>query len=83
VKKRLVFIFIVAALTACGIVLFQMYWVYNSYKAGERNFKSAATNALTRSIEMYQVQQNELPTSLKYKIPTLTFSGGQYLIATR
>lgn len=54
-------------------MLFQVYWVYNSYKAGERNFKSAATNALTRSIEIYQVQQNELPTSLKYKTPTLTF----------
>ncbi|MEO3404834.1 histidine kinase dimerization/phospho-acceptor domain-containing protein [Mucilaginibacter sp. CAU 1740] len=72
-KKRLVFIFIAAALTAFGIILFQVYWVYNSYKTGERNFKNAANNALTRSIEMYQVQQNELPTSLKYKVPTLSF----------
>ncbi|MFC0516914.1 sensor histidine kinase [Mucilaginibacter angelicae] len=72
-KKRLVFIFLVAALTAGGIILFQFYWVYTSYKTGERNFKNAATNALLRSIDMYQVQQNELPTSLKYKAPTLSF----------
>ncbi|AYL95456.1 sensor histidine kinase [Mucilaginibacter celer] len=72
-KKRLVFIFIAAASTAFGIILFQVYWVYNSYKTGERNFKNTATNALVRSIETYQLQQNELPTSLKYKVPTLTF----------
>lgn len=72
-KKRLVYIFLAAVLTAGGIILFQFYWVYNSYKTGERNFKNTATNALLRSIDMYQVQQNELPTSLKYKAPTLSF----------
>jgi len=34
---------------------------------------NAARNALEKSITLYQLQENELPTSLKYEVPTLTF----------
>lgn len=71
-KKRLKYIFFISAITACVIILFQLYWVYYTYKTGERNFIRAATYALEKSIDIYQLQQNQLPTSLKYKDPTLT-----------
>ena len=73
VKKRLGFVFFMATLTAGGIILFQIYWVYNTYKTGERNFIKTASTALEKSIDAYQLQQNELPTSLKYKNPYLSF----------
>lgn len=72
-KRRLKFTFFIAAVTALLIVLFQLYWVYNSFKVSERNFATSAKYALQSSISLYQLQQSELPTSLKYKDPTLTF----------
>jgi len=62
-----------AFLTVAMVILFQITWVYNSYKTSERNFITSARYALQRSITSYQLQQNELPTSLRYKVPTLTF----------
>lgn len=72
-KKRLTFTFFIAFLTVAAVVFFQVTWVYNTYKTSERNFITSARNALQRSITGYQLQQNELPSSLRYKVPTLTF----------
>jgi two-component system, OmpR family, phosphate regulon sensor histidine kinase PhoR len=72
-RKRLRFIFAIAAITGGAIILFQVYWVYNSYKTGERNFTQTVNYALEKSINEYQLQQNELPTSLKAKSPYLSF----------
>ncbi|MBO9202584.1 MULTISPECIES: sensor histidine kinase [Niastella] len=72
-RKRLKFTFFIAFLTVAMVILFQVTWVYNSYKASERNFITSARFALRRAITSYQLQQNELPTSLQYKEPTLTF----------
>lgn len=73
VKKRLQFVFWIAAVTACGIILCQLYWVYFNYKTRKDNFIQTANYALRQSIDQYQLAQNKLPTSLKHKNPTLTF----------
>jgi two-component system phosphate regulon sensor histidine kinase PhoR len=72
VKKRLTFLFFIAALTAGGIILFQCYWVYSTYKAGERNFNQLLLDALQKSIENYQVQKSELPQTLRSPSPYLS-----------
>jgi signal transduction histidine kinase len=71
-KKRLTFLFFIAALTAGGIILFQCYWVYNTYKTGEHNFNKQLSEALQKSIDNYHVQQSELPLSLKSSSPYLS-----------
>jgi len=73
VKKRLKFIFVIATVTACGIILCQLYWVYFNYKTRKENFIQTANYALRQSVDQYQLSQNKLPTSLKNKNPTLTF----------
>jgi signal transduction histidine kinase len=72
-KKRLKFTFFIAFLAVAMVILFQVTWVYNNYRTSERNFITSARYALERAITSYQLQQNELPTSLLYKVPTLTF----------
>lgn len=71
-RKRLRFIFFIALLTAGGILIFQLYWVYNTYKAGESNLNKTLASALEKSIETYELQQNQFPASLKYKSPSLS-----------
>jgi two-component system phosphate regulon sensor histidine kinase PhoR len=72
VTQKLRFTFFIAALTASSIVLFQLYWLYYNYSNSERDFHNTAVHALEKSIEVYQAQQVELPTSLNYKKPSLT-----------
>ena len=60
-----------AAITAGGILIFQCYWVYNTYKTGEQNLNKLLTAILQRSIDQYQVQQVNLPASLGEKSPHL------------
>jgi two-component system phosphate regulon sensor histidine kinase PhoR len=71
-KKRLTFLLVIAALTAGGIILFQCYWVYNTYKAGELNLSKQLADALQKSIDNYHVGQSELPLSLKSTSPFLS-----------
>lgn len=71
-KKRLGFIFFLAVLTASGIFIFQLYWVYNSYKTGERNFNTQLLNALHSSISAYPLTQNAIPSTLHSKQPYLS-----------
>jgi two-component system, OmpR family, phosphate regulon sensor histidine kinase PhoR len=71
-RKRLTFLFFIAALTAGGIILFQCYWVYNTYKAGEQNLNKLLLNALQKSIENYHVQQSDLPATLNLASPYLS-----------
>jgi two-component system, OmpR family, phosphate regulon sensor histidine kinase PhoR len=71
-KKRLTFLFFIAALTAGGIILFQCYWVYNTYKTGELSLSKQLADALQKSIDNYHVGQSELPLSLKSTSPFLS-----------
>jgi two-component system phosphate regulon sensor histidine kinase PhoR len=72
--KRIAPIFLIAASTACGIIICQLYWVYYNYNNVKRNFNTTATLILRESVSRYQLGQNKLPTSLDYKkSPTLTF----------
>ncbi|WP_158796408.1 sensor histidine kinase KdpD [Pedobacter sp. L105] len=68
-KKRLTFLLLIAALTAGGILLFQGYWVYNTYQTGESNLNKLLQDALQKSIENYQVGRSELPATLKSGAP--------------
>ncbi|MGN8072630.1 sensor histidine kinase [Mucilaginibacter sp. 22184] len=71
-RKRFQFIFLIAVLTATGILFFQLYWVYSVYKTGKENFSKTLTAVLEKSIVSYELQQNQLPASLKYKTPSLS-----------
>ena len=70
-EKRLNFLLFIAAITAGAILLFQCYWVYNTYKTGEQNLNKLLTAVLQRSIDDYQLQQVKLPASLNDKSPHL------------
>jgi two-component system phosphate regulon sensor histidine kinase PhoR len=70
-KKKLTFLLFIAAMTVSGILLFQCYWVYNTYKTGEQNLNKSLTAILQRSIDNYQMQQFKLPVSLSDKAPHL------------
>jgi two-component system, OmpR family, phosphate regulon sensor histidine kinase PhoR len=70
-KKKLTFLLFIAALTVSGILLFQCYWVYNTYKTGGENLNKLLTAILQRSIDNYQLQQIQLPVSLNGNSPHL------------
>ena len=70
-KQRLKLLLFIAAITVGGILIFQCYWVYNTYKTGEQNLGKLLTAILQRSIDQYQVQQVKLPASLGEKSPHL------------
>ncbi len=61
----------VAAITVSGILLFQCYWVFNTYRTTEQNLNNLLTSILQRSINSYQIQQIKLPVSLNDKSPHL------------
>jgi len=71
-RKKFQFIFAIAVLTATGILIFQLYWVYSVYMVSRENLNKTLTAALDKSIVSYELQQNVLPTSLKNKAPTLS-----------
>lgn len=66
-KKRVRVVWLLAIITITGIIMFQIYWVYNSYKTEERNFYSSVTFSLERSMSDYL---------LKEVNPQLTFNQG-------
>jgi len=71
-RKRLKIIFTLAVASVVAILIFQAYWVYNSYQTGARNFKASVANALERSIDKYPLAVSELPSTLRSKAPFLT-----------
>ncbi len=71
-KKRFRYIFLMALLAAGGILVFQVYWVFNTYNAGKNTLNRTLANLLEKSIENYELGQNELPSSLKYNTPSLS-----------
>lgn len=72
-KKRLQLIFFIAAFTASGIILCQLYWVYFNYKTARTNFNQMATLSLRQSIDSCLLGQDTLPASLADAKPSLTF----------
>jgi two-component system phosphate regulon sensor histidine kinase PhoR len=70
-KRRLKNITLLAAATVLGILVFQTYWVYNTYKTGERNFNTTVLNALYKSIDKYPLSVSKLPYGLQSKTPYL------------
>jgi two-component system phosphate regulon sensor histidine kinase PhoR len=71
-KKRFQFIFFIALLTASGIFIFQLYWVYNTYKTAEKALNKTLIGVLEKSVQSYELQQNQLPASLKDHAPFLS-----------
>jgi len=72
-KKRVRYIFLIAALTASGIIICQLYWVYFNYQTAKANFIQTATVSLWQSIDSCMLAQNVLPPSLDEENPSLTF----------
>lgn len=60
-----------AGITVIGILIFQVYWVYNTYKTGEQNFNTTILNALYKSIDKYPMSVSKLPYGLQSKTPYL------------
>ncbi|WP_276485612.1 sensor histidine kinase [Paraflavitalea pollutisoli] len=81
-KGRLRFIFLMAALTAIGIILCQLYWVYYNYRTARANFIQTATLSLRQSIDSSLVGQDTLPASLSGDKPALTFLMKQMVAST-
>jgi len=71
-KRRFTFVFTLAAVTVTGILLFQLYWVYNSYRTERRNFDDKIANALQTSIDAYALHASVLPMTLKENDPYLS-----------
>jgi two-component system, OmpR family, phosphate regulon sensor histidine kinase PhoR len=71
-KKRLTFTFILAAITVTGILSFQTYWVYTSYRTAEHNFDRDMVYALQESLDAYPLKVSKLPTSLAGSSPYLS-----------
>ena len=71
-KRRFKFEFYLAAVTVMGIFLFQLYWVYNSYRTERRNFDDKIANALQASMGTYALHAGVLPMTLKENVPYLS-----------
>ncbi len=71
-KRRFAFVFTLAAVTVTGILLFQLYWIYNSYRTERRNFDDKIANALQASMDAYALHVSILPMSLKENAPYLS-----------
>jgi two-component system phosphate regulon sensor histidine kinase PhoR len=56
-NKRLIFVFLIACITGCGIVFFQLYWLSASFGAAHENFQRTATALLQHTIDDYQLKQ--------------------------
>ena len=70
-KRRFKIIAWLAGVTVIGILVFQVYWVYNTYKTGEQNFNATVLNALYKSIDEYPMTVSKLPYGLQSKTPYL------------
>lgn len=70
-NKKLRLIFFTAALATAGILIFQVYWTYNTYKTSLDNLNYFLTNALQSSIDNYQIEESTLPAFLTAKNPYL------------
>lgn len=70
-KERVKIIALLATITVIGILVFQTYWVYNTYKTGRRNFNATVLNALQKSIDKYPLSVSKLPYGLTSKTPYL------------
>ena len=71
-KRRLTLVLALAVLTVMGILLFQLYWVYNSYRIERRNFDDKIATILQASMDAYAIQANALPSTLKQDAPYLS-----------
>ncbi|MDQ1856357.1 sensor histidine kinase KdpD [Chryseobacterium sp. WLY505] len=56
-KKKFRKVFLIVSITATSILVFQLYWVYNSYKTTEENVKNNIENILKKSIDIYELKQ--------------------------
>lgn len=60
-KRKLRVLFLIALLTASGIVGFQIYWLNQAYTLNKRSFIQIASVTLQRSIDNYFLQNEPKP----------------------
>ncbi len=70
-KGRFTLVFALAVLAVAGILLFQLYWVYNSYRTEQRNFDDKIAVILQKSLDVYAAQAVAMPQTLKENEPYL------------
>lgn len=76
-NKKFRSVFIIASLTAACILVFQLYWIFNSYKTAEKNVKNTIENILEKSVEIYQMEQIDqlnIPPIIRSNDPTLYYT---------
>ena len=71
-KGRFTFVFALAVLAVTGILLFQLYWVYQSYRTEQRNFDDKIAVILQKSLDAYAAQAVAMPQTLKENEPYLS-----------
>jgi len=71
-RSRLKFIFLLATFTAGCILLFQVYWAWNSYQITKTILREQAGTILQNTIYNYRRNLVRLPRSLNGQRPTLS-----------
>lgn len=54
-KRKLRLVILLASLAGGGIISFQLFWIFSAYKVNKDSFNKAASLALQRSIDSYQL----------------------------
>lgn len=65
-------IILITSITACSILLFQLFWVYRTYQESQVNFQTKAKNALQRSVDLFFLEKVRAPMSLSNEEPYLS-----------
>ncbi|WP_343694660.1 HAMP domain-containing sensor histidine kinase [Flavobacterium sp.] len=65
-------IILITSITACSILLFQLFWVYRTYQESQANFQVKVKNALQRSVDLYFLEKVRTPMSLSNADPYLS-----------
>ncbi len=65
-------IILITSITACSILLFQLFWVYRTYEESRDNFQLKVKSALQRSVDLYFLEKVRTPMSLSNDDPYLS-----------
>lgn len=65
-------IILITSITACSILLFQLFWVYRTYEESRENFQGKVKNALQRSVDLFFLEKVRTPMSLSNADPYLS-----------
>jgi len=79
-KKKFRTILLIASITACCILVFQLYWAYNCYKTAEKNLNITIDNTLKKSMEIYQLRALESIPVIRNDDPRIYYATKKWYI---